>query len=321
LVVLTTCADLRGPTALPPRRMDTGLVDGNPRGPMCQLGCNDSDPNPDSIGIFLGNDIDPDFCIDGGWTDADADDLADYCENLISYAFRPELRYSSWHDDVRGEPYWVARPDSSGQVVVGYLLSYYRDLGSVQWGCSPPTGHESWGCHNGDSESIWLTISYHPGSKHWVLQSARYSHHTDWNISTFDATRGYASVEYPETPGGGYPRAWVAEQKHANYFHERDCNSWTDYFGADDCSDDDTSARVDWSAYWNIGSESNPFINQVTSRDSSYEYFGGRRTECYWTEKSFRGWVPDSIGGGEAASYLSKLIYWGFATTGVSGCQ
>jgi hypothetical protein len=31
--------------------------------------------------------------------------------------------------------------------------------------------------------------------------------------------------------------------------------------------------------------------------------------------------VPNSIGGYDADSYLSKLKHWGFATTGVSGCQ
>ena len=70
-----------------------------------------------------------------------------------------------------------------------------------------------------------------------------------------------------------------------------------------------------------LQSELHPFVNSVTSRDPSYEYYGGGRTECYWTEKSFRGWVPDNIGGWEASSYLGKLIHFGFATTGIATCE
>ena len=56
--------------------------------------------------------------------------------------------------------------------------------------------------------------------------------------------------------------------------------------------------RLAWSDSWNIGSLSHPFVYSVASRDPSYEYYGGGRTECYWAEKMFRGWVPDNIGGG-----------------------
>ncbi len=289
--------------------------------PLCQLGCVDTDPNPAAPGIFLGTDINLDFCIGGAGTDADADGLVDYCEKLVSFNFSPERTYSRFHDDIRGEPYWVAQQDGQDHVVVGYLLSYYRDLGSVQYNCASPILPEDpdTGCHNGDSESIWLWIGYNSATKHWVLYKAAYSVHGDWNISTDDGT-GYApNVEYP-THLGGYPRAWVAEQKHANYFHKRDCNSGG-FWGFDDCNEDDTTAILPWSNWWNIGSEAYPFINQVTSRDSSYEYYGLGRTECFWTDKPFRGWVPDSIGGGQSTSYLTTLRYWGLATTGVTGCS
>lgn len=287
----------------------------------CQLGCVDTDPAPGAPGIFLGTDITMDYCTAGVGTDADGDGLLDYCEKLISLNFRPERKYSRYHDDIRGEPYWVARVDLYGRIVVGYLFSYYRDLGSVEYGCASPINPE-WpdsGCHNGDSESIWLTVQYNPDTQHWVLFGAGYSVHGGWNLAQYNATKGYANVEYP-AHAGGYPRTWVAEQKHANYFHKADCDAGG-FFGSDDCDEDDTAAQVPWSNYWNIGSEAHPFINQVTSRDPSYEYYGGERTECYWTEKRFRGWVPDSIGGGDSDSYLSWLKLWGFASTGVSGCQ
>lgn len=322
-VVLTTgCSDSsRNPVAPSLSAAQKPPSTWPPVVPLCQLGCVDIDPNPEAPGIFLGTSITEDFCIDGAGTDADADGLVDYCEKLISNNFSPERQYSRFHDDIRGEPYWVAQPDGAGHVVVGYLLAYYRDLGSVQYGCASPVLPE-WpdsGCHNGDAESIWLWVGYNSDTQHWVLYQAAYSAHNGWNISTDDG-RGYApNVEYPGSRGG-YPRSWVAEQKHANYFHQRDCNNGG-ALDTDDCNEDDTAARVPWSNFWNIGSEAHPLINQVTSRDQSYEYYGSGRTECLWTEKRFRGWVPDSIGGGDSKSYLGKLQYWGLATTGVVGCS
>jgi hypothetical protein len=288
--------------------------------PLCQLGCGDVDPSPTAPGIFLGNSINLDFCMDGPGNDVDADGLVDYCETLISYNFSPLRQYSRFHDDIRGEPYWVAQWDGD-LVIVGYLLSYYRDLGGVQYGCASPFLPEDpdTGCHNGDSESIWLWINYNYATRHWLLYKAAYSVHGNWNMSTDDG-RGYApNVEYPARLGG-YPLAWIAEQKHANYFHKRDCNAGG-FWGSDDCNEDDTQARVPWSDYWNIGSQAHPFINQVTSRDPSYEYYGQGRTECFWTDKAFRGWVPDNIGGGQSTSYLTTLRAWRVATTGVTGCN
>jgi len=265
-----------------------------------------------------------------GINDADEDGLSDFCENQLAYAFRPELRYSTVYDDTRGEPYWAARPDSAGHVVIGYLFSYYRDLGSLQYGCSPPGNDlkKDLGCHNGDSESVWLTVYFNSSTSHWLLHRTAYSAHDDWNDTSATSPGTYPlHVEYPGRLGG-YPRVWIAEQKHANYFTQSDCTgahkeplpplvvlTW------DVCTDDVDSARFAFSDAWNIGSEVHPLINGVTSRDPSYEYYGGGRVECYWTDKPFRGWVPDTVGGGDAASYLSKLILWGFATTGVASCD
>ena len=290
---------------------------------LCGSGA-EVDPHPEAPGIFLCSALTANYCFNGANSDQDQDGLADYCEKQISFAFRPELRYSTSQDDIRGEPYWVARQDSAGHVIVGYLQSYYRDFGSVQWGCTVPAKwNKKYGCHNGDSESIWLVIGYNAATSHWVLQTAYYSAHDEFIESAYDAPGGYAAVQYPEPAGGGYPRAWVAEKKHANYFSQAGCNFGNFQWGVawDWCADDDASMRLAWSNDWNIGSESHPFVNSVASRDPSYEYYGGGRTECYWTEKSFRGWVPDAIGGFEVSSYLGKLVHFGFATTGIATCD
>jgi len=282
-----------------------------------------TDPYPDSVGIFLCYQMTASYCFDPANTDQDQDGLADYCEKQLSLAFLPELRYSTYYDDIRGEPYWVARRDSTGHVLIGYLFSYYRDLGSYQYSCTPPLKlADSWGCHNGDSESIWLLLGYDATTSHWVLQKAYYSAHDGWNVSSVDATHGDAAIEYPVPPGGGYPRVWIAEKKHANYFSQGSCNYGNMQFGLawDWCGDDNSSTRLAWNNSWNIGSESHPWVNGVVSRDPTYEYNGRGRVECYWTERSFRGWVPDDIGGGQASSYLSKLLHFGFAATGVASC-
>jgi len=280
--------------------------------PLCQLGCVEEDPNPNAPGIFLGSGATPTACFDGEQNDQDYDGLGDYCEKMLSWGFAPELRYSIIYDDTRGEPYWVARPDSAAHVVIGYLFAYYRDLGTVEYGCSPPAGLP--GCHDGDSESVWLTLYYNPETSHWLLHQALYSVHTGWIEVTASRPDQYALyVEYPAKLGG-YPRVWIAEGKHANYFTQSDCDNGG-FLETDDCDSDSKSKRFPWSAYWNIGSQNAPLIDCVASRDSSYEYYGGGRTECFWMDKRFRGWVPDSIGGGDSSSYLSKLVMWGFAVT------
>ena len=49
------------------------------------------------------------------------------------------------------------------------------------------------------------------------------------------------------------------------------------------------------------------------SANPDYEFYGAGRVECYWTWKLFRGWVPDSVGGGDSeAAYTDHLSYFGF---------
>jgi hypothetical protein len=122
--------------------------------PLCQLGCVEEDPNPRAPGVFLGSGVTPDNCIMGGYTDADQDGLGDLCEEQLSYAFLPELYYYSG-DDVRREPYWVARGLNGDRVRIGYLFSYYRDLGCPMRDCvvSRNPSYEFYG--SGREECYW----------------------------------------------------------------------------------------------------------------------------------------------------------------------
>lgn len=130
--------------------------------PMCQLGCVEVDSYPTKPGVFLGSGVTPETCVNGGYTDADQDGLGDFCEEQLSYAFRPELYHSS-ADNVGREPYWVARVLDEDRVRIGYLLSYYRDEGCPAWVCHLPcpTCDPSAAGHNGDSEGIYLDLYYH----------------------------------------------------------------------------------------------------------------------------------------------------------------
>lgn len=49
------------------------------------------------------------------------------------------------------------------------------------------------------------------------------------------------------------------------------------------------------------------------SENPAYFFYGSGRLECYWSERPFRGWVPDGIGGGQATGYLDRLELMGFA--------
>ena len=132
--------------------------------PLCQAGCLDTDPNPDSAGVFIGA-TNTDLCTEG--TDIDLDGLIDFCEKNLIQAFAPELNYSS-ADETGREPKWAAQWMDDSTVRLMYLLSYYRDAGSSAFVCSlpPPFPVESCFGHNGDSEHLALDVTeLHPVSR------------------------------------------------------------------------------------------------------------------------------------------------------------
>jgi len=319
-ILLSSCEAARNPVSL---ESPSAKVQ-----PMCQLGCQgDGDPNFWAPGIYL-EGIDPGYCAAG--SDTDGDGLDNFCEKMLSWAFRPELRY--WdQDDVRREPYWAARSLSPDTVRIIYLLSYYIDLGAANstscwnsWGWLGLLGYDvaKW-CngHNGDSEAVVLDVSYDHQTQHWVLRYASVSAHEHYHYASPNQW-GVAALTYPEHDGG-YPAVYVSQKKHANYYAVSACNNGGPYVRiiggeiyTDDCSAVNTAARLEWSNGWNVGSSANPpstwLVNCVESRNPAYEYYGQGKQECYWDAVPFRGWVPDQIGGGQAGGYDLRLAYWGF---------
>ncbi len=277
---------------------------------MCQLGCLDQDPSPDSAGIFIGQTT-ADGCVGG--SDADQDALADFCETRLAQAFAPELRH--WSADEMGrEPKWAARWQDAEQTTVRviYLTSSYRDAGRSAWVCSMPTPWWTESCdgHNGDSEAIALDLKYHDASGHWVLHAAHYRQHETWSDYP-TASTGYR-IQYPARLGG-YPRVRVAQGKHANYISQSACNAGAT-FHADTCVDVNTSTRHEALGTSNIGSRNAHTSAQDCSAsvDPAYLYCGSGRTECYWTPKTFRGWIPETVGGMESGVYPTILAVQGF---------
>jgi hypothetical protein len=304
LLPITTCSDSSRSNPTSPR----ALV-----GPLCQLGCTETDPNPNAPGVFLGSGVTPDVCYFGTYTDADQDGLGDFCEKNLAAAFAPELYYYNG-DNVGREPHWVARISSGDKVMVGYLLSYYRDEGSQAYLCTlPPPFHDpSCEGHNGDSEAIFEETYYDFTSQHWVLNQASYSQHTSYGVYT-RGTKAYPFALIYPAHAGAYPRAYVAQGKHANYASRNECNSGG-AFGTDICESVNTTARVAAGASLNLGSRSNHSASQdcMPSSNPSYEYYGSGRLECYWTQVRFRGWIPINVGGADSDPYSPRLQGMGF---------
>lgn len=278
----------------------------------CQLGCTEGDPSPTAPGFFLGSGVTPGTCTTPGLqTDADQDGLSDFCEKNLASAFAPQLWYDA-SDDISGEPHWASRP-AADSVVVGYLFSYYRDLGNqptIQ--CKLPLlfGIVVSSCngHNGDSEQIALVLGYNASTQHWLVKRARYYRHETY-ADYIAGAKGYALLEYAGVAGGS-PKVYVALAKHGSYKSINECNNGS--FGSDTCNGNDHFRILPAGASLNIGSRAHPFRNCMESSYTNYFYYGGGRVECYWTSMPFRGWVPDSVGGGQADAYSARLTSMGF---------
>lgn len=287
---IATCVDSNRPPPTSPRAVV---------GPLCQLGCTETDPYPDSAGVFLGSGVTPDVCTDG--TDSDLDGLEDFCEKNLIAAFAPQLAYAH-ADQVGREPHWVARPLSEDEVRLGYLLSYYVDNGIDDPACVTYWGYLLCRGHAGDSEDLYLDVQYHWASQHWVLITAYYSAHGNYNTYG-PGPSGYPALTYPAHPGT-YPRTYVAFSKHANYASDGECDAGMG--GFDDCLSD-SYARVESPANANLGSRTHQRLNCMYSSNPLYS--GNGVQECYWTGSRFSGWQgfqPD------ASPYSPKLDYFGF---------
>lgn len=268
--------------------------------------------------------------------DVDQDGLDDNCEYKLAHQFRPLMSFALG-DDVRRDARWAAEwlngDPSSKTVRIAYLPGYWMDFGDggtseaiceiagvipIFW---PFVTLEDCGGHAGDSEFIRLDVRYNSATSHWYLLGAKYSAHTwhvDFSLRSTDSTLfvSYSSdgggpfsgnvLEYPDRRGG-FPVAYVADRKHANYPSTSYCNGPGGLGGADQCDLPRTTTRLEVSQSSNIGSRGVPLIDCVGPQSPSHPAAGLGREECYWTVRAFRGWFPAAAGGGSASAYSGIL--------------
>lgn len=284
--------------------------------PSCFPGCGDDDPAPTAPGIFLTSLYTSTTCGPNnpkGIGDTDRDGLSNMCEEKLAFEFRPELYFYQF-DEVGREPHFAVRPlvPSTEEVRIAYMLSYYRDAGSTAWVCGLPGAHSSCHGHNGDSELIVLDVYYNEATRHWVLSRAYLSQHGELVPYTRGSGTHPTMLEYPVRQGG-YPRVYVSQGKHANYPTRSACNNGG-FFDTDTCVQVDKKERVRADFYLNIGSRAAHKASQdcMPSSNPDYQYYGSGRTECYWTSKAFRGWIPPWIGGASSGPYTTPLAAMGF---------
>lgn len=294
---------------------DDGLVT-----PRCVEGCNDPDPDPDAVGYFLpGLENQFAHCSDGD-IDLDQDGLDDGCELALALAFAPQMSFA-YGDDVNREPRWAAQwldgDPGSYTVRIAYLHSYWMDMGdggtSGGFACAGGflAGYPCDEGHAGDSEWIRLDVKYNPANNHWFLADAKYSAHT-WHVdfsrrasdsalyvsASSDGGGGHLFRNYMEYPDkrGGFPRAYAADRKHANYPTEAYCDGPGGAGGADDCTHPRYLTRLTVSPGANLGSRHAPFLDCVATTRTDHPAYGLGRQECYWTNTpspgQFRGWFP-----------------------------
>lgn len=268
------------------------------------------DPSPGAAGIWVGLAATECYYVRAtsstvGWQDLDADGLRDLCEYRLATAFAPLIAFAGGEGCPSGEPYWAAKfidnlePYQTGDMVkLGYLMAYHRDCGTMG--------------HMGDSEFIQLTLAYNYSSQHWEVVNGWLSAHACLHIgcSLADPVSGL-----PNPFGNGFewtarvrgfPTVYVSKGKHANYHSESECTgsgaAWLE-----ECFNSYLAGRFRVWESRNLGSAHHPLIDCV---GSASEASGRTGTECFWTERPFRGWAPGDEGGETAYStYLNSVVF------------
>ncbi|MGA7304353.1 MAG: hypothetical protein WBW88_05740 [Rhodothermales bacterium] len=286
---------------------------------MCQAGCIETDPNPGAPGVFLSSSVTAANCIGSFYSDYDQDGLGDKCERDLAVAFAPTMNYAQG-DDIRRESYWAARAVGSNSVLIEYQFGYYFDLGTAEnyTACKIGTVGELFGeCdgHHGDSESVTLTATYELDTKHWLLTRASLSVHKTYIVMNAGGQGYVTALQYARKTGAD-PIIWVANQKHANYPSQSDCEDGgynllvTKYlFSFETCAGPRRTFVAESGGSRNIGSEQVQFFNCVASNNPFYQD-PPHPIECLWTADRFTGWQLDQTT--SADGYKTRLLRDGF---------
>lgn len=278
----------------------------------CQLGCIDPPDTSGAPGIYLGTGVNATVCFNGTQTDVDADGISEFCEKALALAFAPQLALTKGSDNLGREPKFAVKKLGTNMARIMYLLSYYVDRGPTTSWCNnnvgdaydPATWRAACEGHDGDSEWITLDVYYNSSANgRWFLHQAIYSAHTGSNKYTRSTGAAYPlALVYPGNPGG-YPRVYVAYQKHANYATDALCDSGS-IMGTDECNAD-LFERVVAGNNLNLGSRAVHSAAQDCWPSSNPIYSSNGIKECYWKMDTFLGWHVGYSGGG--SEYSPKL--------------
>jgi len=157
----------------------------------------------------------------GAGPDDDADGVNDLCEQNLAYWFGPWYYHDDGEDALGWRPHYSVRTldYATKSVRIFYMHTYYRDAGDFL-GIS---------AHDGDPEFVNLDVHFNTADGRWYLDWMYTSaHRNQW----CDESRwhSYSVVEYASTPRA-WPIVHVAENKHANYRTDSECDdgcAWLD---------------------------------------------------------------------------------------------
>lgn len=277
-VLFAGCENLPSAPAIEPQRGIQAMI--------CEMNpdCTPSgDPDPTGAGYYYPT-LTWEYCTDEFINDVDHDGLDDSCEQAFAQKFAPLLSTDPADQDLTREPHWAAALELTGRVKIMYMLGYYRDNGTED--VCPEFDPDKCLPHAGDSEFIYVEIEYNWANSHWSLVETTLSAH--WGDIGNSSERVFANnLEFP-AKYGGYPRVYVAVDKHANYKSRSACNDGA-ILWADDCTNTVDNSRVFVGGYRNIGSNSGRIIDQSTSSRPGYT-----GVEYFWSATYFCGWQPSS---------------------------
>lgn len=265
-------------------------------------------PGNSATGIWLGASVLPSTCFanlaSAPIIDSDLDFLADHCETELAKGFAPTMKFDPGDANcTAGEPLYGAKYFLNGRVRLAYLPAYYEDCGFVDdvsiGGIGFPQGSTA---HHGDNEFIMIEVEFDASKQRWVMRhmflSAHYLNGTyflvypadrsEW-VKAQDAQWGFKQL--------GNPVVWVALSKHGSYKSKSTCDT-----AQDDCSSFPTIVRFPILTGRNVGSRS---VNACM--ESALRAPGSGRTECFYTDKDFRGWFQTD-GVGASAGWYSDFL-------------
>lgn len=262
-------------------------------------------PGSSATGIWLGSSVLPSTCFgnlaSAPIVDSDSDFLADHCETELAKGFAPTMKFDPGDANCSGgEPLYGAKYFLNGRVRLAYLAAYYEDCGYADDLPGYPQGSTS---HHGDSEFIMVEVEFDAAKQRWVMRHMFLSAHyledgpiafvypgdrSEW-VKAQDAQWGFKQL--------GNPVVWVALWKHGSFKSKFSCDT-----AQDDCSSFPVVVRFPIVPGRNVGSR-----DVHACRESALRAPGSGRTECFYTEKPFRGWFH-TTGGGSAGYYSRTLM-------------